>query len=365
MNLILMIILLVIAVLFSSIEILIKKEMYLVYWILVIFFAFICATRSLITQDTIPYILGYNDVSINYFYTSINETPLRFDLGYTILMQVFKILFGGNYKIFFFFIVIINYLIILLAYKKICEIIGYKKTYIITLFTLYTSYFGIYYNGIVLRAGIAISFIIYSTSFFLEKKYIRGAFLGGIALFMHDSSILASIIILILFFRKSFTKKTYYIFLTLLLIITVTESNAYILKRILPLLEIWVNKYEFLHVFKAYIVNSSMTFGISFKLIYFILIGYVYIFLNLFRNIYINKFINIYFFGLLIAVIFNGLDVFSRISDFYIIYNCIIFLLFFSEEVKSKKSIYINIFGIWFIVFCNFALICRVVNLVI
>lgn len=346
---------------FCYFELLAKKTSKVVYWILTIMFAMICATRGTITQDTIPYIDAFNSVSTNFLYKSAQDTPQGFELGYTVLMQISKIIFGNSYKIFFFIVVVINYFLLYISYKKLCKIINDKGKLIITFFCLYTSYFGVYYNAIVLRAGLAISLIIYASVLLLDKKYILVFCMLWLSIKMHDSAILGILPIAILLFKLNFSKISYRVFLTVLLIIHVFQLNISFMYKMLPPITSFVMTHNSMQVFRSYLLNFSITEGISLKLIFFILIGYLF---TLFKfdtdELTFKKYVNVYYFGLLIAVLFSGLDVFSRISDFCLVFYSIIMVLYLSKSKLSKDKVVIIVSTI---TICNFILIMKIINL--
>lgn len=349
------------SLLFCYFELLTKKTPPVVYWILTITFAVICATRSTITQDTIPYIDAFNSVSTNYLYKSAQDTPQGFELGYTVVMQISKIIFGDSYKVFFFIVVIINYFLLYIAYKKLCKIINVRGQLLITLFCLYTSYFGIYYNGIVLRAGLAISLLICASALLLDKKYILAFCMLWLSIKMHDSAILGILPIAILLFKINFSKISYRILLIVLLIIHVFQLNISFMYKILPSMTSFVMTHNSMQVFRSYLLNFSITEGISLKLIFFILIGYMFTIFKIDTDeLTFKKYVNVYYFGLLIAVIFSGLDVFSRISDFCLVFYTIIMVLYLSKSKLSKDKIVIIVSTI---TMCNFILIMKIINL--
>jgi len=317
-----------------------KKFITVVFIILI---SALFASRSLLTQDTLAYFNAFEIIDVNKMY-AINETPYGFEIGYTIFMQLTKLVFK-NPRIFFFFVSSIVYVNFVLAYSNLSESIGIKKN-VFSFLLVFTAYYGIFYAGVVLRAGISISFIVSAVSFLVKKKYIIATLLFLLSISFHTSAIITIPIFIIINFNKNFYKPTYIFVLMFLLIIHLTQLNVMYLDTAIEKLSVIVNQHRIFEVFYVYLADYSLTPGISLKVVYLIMIGLFAVVFN--RSNYLYGILNIYMFGLIFLTLLSGLDVLSRATDFYIIFSPFLVILTLLQKHirKMDKIIYLAIFTI-------------------
>ena len=138
-------------------------------------------------------------------------------------------------------IIQINFIV---AYKRISEKLRLK--YNILLFLLiFISYFGLYYSGVVLRAGLSISFMALSSASILENKKIKSIILFLLAISFHNSAIIALPILLLLFFNKSIGKKGNITLCFFLLFFHIFQLNTLYMNNMINILKELSLQYDF------------------------------------------------------------------------------------------------------------------------
>lgn len=155
-----------------------RKSKNLYAYIIIIFFALLCGNRNLNIPDTRAYIDVFNDLNSNIFDTQY----LYFETGFIYLSKIIKNIFGNKYEIYFFLIAILNLIIIYFIIKREVKLR-------ITALVIYLCFYGLFFNFITLRAGLATSIFVLSLSIFNEKK-ILAIFLFLLASQFHSSVLL-------------------------------------------------------------------------------------------------------------------------------------------------------------------------------
>jgi len=315
-----------------------------IWWLNVILFAFICCTRDTNVPDTSEYIKFYNNISL-YFSSWITNNDT--EIGYSILMGIIKSL-NLNYQSFFFIIVIINFFVLNKTINECKEYFKIDHNIHYIFFILYLSFYGIYYNAMVLRAGIAISFCLYSIFLLLNKKYIVGMIMVLLSNIFHNSAIVAFLIILFAFILPGFKRKFYRKYILFILIIYLIGINNIIFYNIIDVLQDFVVSNNMGRIYQSYIFKDN-NFGIAFKVLYYFLIGLYITFIN--ENIFLKmkKLINVYCIGLTLSILFSSITAFSRLTDFFFIFY--IFILINAYFKANKENYKINIFDFILFVF--------------
>jgi len=243
----------------SLIEISKRRSFILLDILLVISYILLIATRSIYgTPDTSYYVDDFGSLSTNYLYFPGNvNTTYQYEYGYTLVSQISKIVLGNNVRIFFSFLAFINLIIAYISFKHILENqnhsqesllpnndenninLYYKKILFAPMFSLFVSYFGFMYSGIVLRQGLAFSIFLIASSLLLNRKYIWGLLLLIVLLYFHNMAIFSLLILLFIFTKFTFKKATYYTYLIFILCLYLTRFynviastvSAFLLKK--------------------------------------------------------------------------------------------------------------------------------------
>lgn len=169
-----------------------KRKCFYIGTFTVLVFAILAATRSVRFPDTIPY--------IDFFYNGSDNI----EKGYLILAAIVKFFFGDSPRILFFIIALLNGFI----YLRIITNSDFR--YPIIVLALVYSYYGIFLNFVVLRAGIANSFILLAI-FSFEKSKIRFWFYFVIAMLFHKTSLFLLPAFFIMSINKKFSRPIYFL----------------------------------------------------------------------------------------------------------------------------------------------------------
>lgn len=137
------------------------------FWLFVIVLAIIIGGRSISVPDTDQY-LEFYQLTLS---SSILDIPLySYEIGFQLLTKILKLITNGSSFFYFGIIVLINSYFLFKSFSCFTDQSYPSKKSSGTLINqiklqefllLYFSYWGLYYTGIVLRAGIAMSILIY------------------------------------------------------------------------------------------------------------------------------------------------------------------------------------------------------------
>lgn len=109
------------------------------------------------------------------------------------IIRIFKKIAGGNLNGYFFLLALTNYVFIYFALNNWGKwhTPDNKKLNSVLFLVLYSSFFGMFYNAIVVRAGLALSILLLATSL-LSKSQLnyKDLFFAGCFLLLHCLSII-------------------------------------------------------------------------------------------------------------------------------------------------------------------------------
>lgn len=359
MNLILITIFFIGAIIFTFFEM--RFKIPFAKWIFIIPFALIIANRSLDVPDTEVY-MSYLISEDTEFYRYLD---FGYEPGFQTMTKLYKLLLDDNYTIYFLMITVINLIIVDYSMQRISKVYYaeendeqsnsvyitlyekfiYNNNFSIFPLTLYVAYYGLYFNAIVLRVGIALSLVILSTSFALkEKKYKTDYFwivlILTISYFFHSTALLGIIINLIIVFSKRFSNKTYIVLWILIGLFYFSNITSRLGDTIfgmitslnsLTVVSTKLENYEGYDIFNAQ--------GISFKFIFYYLMSFVLLFENVNSKIYF-KILNILFVGLFLFAIFRSVLLIERVTDYFLLFTIIAFYFYLLQQKTLKFWIY-------------------------
>ena len=350
MNLILLTIIFILATMFAIAEINFSGKNYsLLYFIFAIIISLIFSFRGLYTPDTFAYVDAYKNIDL---FNIVNTNIRNFEFGFILLMSIIKYIFGNEYKIFFFFTSIISYIIIYFSLTDIFLLSKSKGKYYMLAMILYSSFYGIYYQGIVLRAGLAILFYYYSIIQLIKGKYIKFFCLCIISVLFHKSILFVLTMPFIFLYKKEHSNKFYNIIILLILCFAFAKLYLFISPVLLIQMKNFIAFFNSLNKFEIYLRIGNLANRLEYKSIYYILIGFILVNQKI-KNTSYKKLINIYIFGLIISVTIGSFNNINRILDLYRILYVYIFVYavsYYSIFYKSKK-LYYSIITIIFVVF--------------
>ncbi|WP_336664138.1 EpsG family protein [Elizabethkingia meningoseptica] len=318
-----------------------------------ILFCFIIATRNSHVPDTDGYIIYFNleDSDLKNI-----SNVVSYEIGFRFLTKILKNI-TENVQLYFAVITLLNLILINFSSKIIIKNYNYfveksqdnkSKIFFISslILLLYVAFYGIYLNAIILRAGIAFSFVFLSSSLALiPKKNLHHYLLIVVSLFIaylfHSTAALGIIIVFILLFSKQFSRQ-WYISLLIITFFVYTFNifsslGIYIFSNIGGLLggfsELSTKLGSYSTGYGAFSAD-----GFSLKFLFFLVMGFILSFnVSVKENILYYKLLNVYCIGIFIAGLFRSVVLVERITDYFIFFSFILFYLFL---IKRKTILF-------------------------
>lgn len=290
-----------------------------------------------------------------------------FAIGFQILTKILKAFSCGNYSIYMFELTLINVTLFIISINIVSKkCINHKVSFLIPLI-LYFSYYGIFYNAIVLRASLSLNILLLLYVLILTKPrhsifdYILYILLFILAYLFHTSTIIALLICAILYL-PFFQKRVYYTLLLISIIFCCSSVGISILSNFNSLLF----DYSFINtgqetesgldLLLRYGMNSETNNTISFKFIFQIILAFIFLNSKC-RSVLYRKLFNIYVIGLLIGSIGIRMETFGRVLDFFTFISTI---LLWIDYVNSNKLS--SLFKFTFVVFLQLFFVYRIIN---
>ena len=182
---------------------------------LLFYFILIIGFRSLDVPDTEPYVLFFQGLN----QSSLFDQSFLYEKGFVALSFLIKQL-TNNYNYYFAIIAFLNVLLVGYSFKCLTknEKVKNSKSMLIA-YLSYMSFFGFFYNAIVLRAGLAISCLMLILT--IRDRRIK-VILFILAFLFHRTSLFFIIGYLVFFYAKKKTNKTYFLIGLLLIFIHVS-----------------------------------------------------------------------------------------------------------------------------------------------
>ena len=305
------------------------------------------------TSDTAEYVKVFNKVSIEENWVSRIE---RFEPGYCFLNRIVKY-FTIDYKWLFFIISITIYLLFLKSVKNITE--EYKKNanylgknrldsffYPLSFFLVYTAYFGLLYNSIAIRQGIAIPLIYIACIFSKSNRKIYAGISIIIACLLHQTAILAVPIIVISFLDIEINKRFLSKFVFGMLIFYCLGFSNYTTIFIQYIVKLLYNRFPNVQLFWWSIISIGNKEIISSGFSIYRLLNYIIVFMLLLfvdGNKKANFYTLISVIGLFIITLFGGLEIVMRLAEYYTVSIC---LAIYQMLVVSNQCLNFRIFNI-------------------
>lgn len=313
----------------------------------------IIACRGEDVPDTLGYLDYYNEIDAADF---SHFNYYLFEPGFQFFTHVVKIVVGNVPAVYFFIIVfIISCLLwdaiqrILLNLQKNNRLGSAIKLPVLYAFVLFYSYYGIFYGGITIRAGIAMSLYLETLSLLCKERLYKKdvlfiSILFVLAFLFHVSSVVYLPIILIFRFTKPLSKKGYLLILLFCSVLFFSRINMVVLNNVSSILSSLVMRTENSDLSKFSLYTDALvdsTQKISFKYVFQLLSGFVFLYGNLKEKIY-YCFLNIYILGVVLGAVFAPISMMYRILDFFYIITFILYTLLFLSLKFHKNIFYIS-----------------------
>lgn len=359
MNLILIAVFFIGAFIFTYFEM--KFKIPFAKWIFIIPFALIVANRSIDVPDTEVY-MSYLLMEDTEFYRYLDY---GYEPGFQTMTKLYKLLMDDNYTLYFLMITVINLIIIDFSMQRISKtyyaeenttvetsisitdnkLFVYNNNFSILPLTLYVAYYGLYFNSIVLRVGIALSLVILSVSFSIKenksrKDYIWLVLTLVLSYFFHSTALLGVFVNLIILFTTRFSNKIYliiWLIIGLLYFSNLTSRLGDSIFGMITQLNTLTVVSSKLENYEGYDIFNAQ--GISFKFIFFYLMSFVLLYENIESKIYF-KLLNVLMTGLLIFAVFRSVLLVERVTDYFLLFSIILFYFYLLQQKTLKFWLY-------------------------
>lgn len=332
---------LIILIFLGNFDLLRKRENKIITYFFIFIFSLIFGFRILDIPDTKTYYIDFVKLNKNILDIGFSY----YESGFVILSKIIKnVIMDPN--IYFTILSIINFLLIKIALKIIN-----KKEHIILGLCIYISYYGIYFNMIVLRLGLAISFFFIAMIYLKKNKKVKSLLFYIFSYFFHKSIIFGGLVYLI---PKKELKRRYYIIIIIIIgVIYYTKLGEYFLEYFI---NIYIKYFPLENRYMLYLKNISYNnLGYSYKFLF----NYILVILFVIEKKYDSFYLSIVLIGLIIFSFFNKILLIERISDIYIFFNIVNSIIYLEKiKVREKKHLILTS-----IIICNFVFVTRILRI--
>lgn len=330
-NLLLLVLLVIIAICKS-------RKLHFIGGGIVLCIVMLIANRSLTVPDTEGYVELFNGISTSFF--DFNTYP---ELGYQFINKLFK-QFTSNHTVFFFCLTLFNVFNLAYILKSHPSLLGNnKERNLLLFFVLYIAFFGYYYNAIVLRAGMAMLFVVNATLYacldnMKKKDFLMMMLFQILAILFHVSS---TIWIPVLFYVKHLNNERRYTKNLLILIISAfvyfTRIGDVIalgfVNNLLSQISLVNNEGLDFSRFSYYIDNGESS-GIAFKYLFFLLSAFLFNSIDI-KNNYYRKILPVYIVGIFIFSFLRSILIIERITDYFTLFSFVLYYILISNLHNS------------------------------
>lgn len=335
---------------------------------IIVFFPFLLFIAFSKSPDT----QAYRSFFILADYNLSNIQGTEFAIGFQILTKIIKLVVGSSFEMYMFLITLLNILIVIYSLNVLLkntilnEQVEFFKFDILLALMMYFAYFGIYYNGIAIRANFAITTIYLILAIIGNGKYNLFKILSIIGLFclaslFHTSAIIGVFVILIFYLSGRFSQVTYVLLLIIIGAFYFSGLSKTIVHDFLNLniFEFILNSFynDGIAEIDRYSRNVEIIDQISIKFIFQYVVSFILIFPKSQPAIY-YKYLNIYFAGIIIYGILGSMQVLTRVQDFFSFSLFILSWLY----IRKINSISLSVISCLVIILPQLFFILRIFN---
>lgn len=279
------------------------------------------------TSDTTEYIKIFERVSLN---ENLFRRIERFEPGYCFLNRVVKY-FTNDYRCFFFLVSLLSFVLLYYVLKRITKHSSINNEYVdsyfypISFMLVYISYYGLLYNSIAIREGLAIALVYASYVAATENKKTCSCAFAASACLIHQTAILAIPIIIIGLVNIKISKKLLSKIVFGMLVFytfgfgTVTTSFIQYIVRFLyshfPGIQLFW--WSFISIGEKEVVNVGFS---VYRLFSYVVVLMLLTFCD--RDENADHFSLVAVIGLGILTLFGGFEIVMRLAEYYMIAIC-------------------------------------------
>ena len=315
-----------------------------IYWIIAAMLSVVIGLRDFSVQDTENYAALYSGITA---FDLSSISLFSFEPGFQYYTHFLKKIAGGNLNGYFFLLALTNYVFIYFALNNWGKwhTPDNKKLNSVLFLVLYSSFFGMFYNAIVVRAGLALSILLLATSL-LSKSQLnyKDLFFAGcffvVALSFHYSSFLGIVACVIYRIGGRKSSKIYIIIWNLLFLIFILRLSPYVVYILLGGIISVFGMFDGTDLAKySYYLDElyKLTYAIPYRGVFYFVIGWFFIHYKT-NNILYYKALNVYLVGLLGTALFYSIEQISRITDYFLIYSIFLLYILFERYLDRKSG---------------------------
>ena len=293
-----------------------QRKFYL--WVLLLAFCIILALRPESTPDTIAYIYSFQSIDVgDFIFANILQKyyiyGVGLEVGYVNLVKIFK-LFSDDYRFFFFFTALTGIFTatwgLTELYKKIVpsnQYSGYTQ-----IFALYVACYGLLYNGITLRAGIAMGLGIYSVGLLLNGGKKQPSILLFLGFLIHRSAILYLVIYLAIKYLPLIPQRVHILIWVLIGVLYIGDWNLVLMQSFNSFLfsmfsDIGISS-------SGYLLEIGGQMGLTDMFMWLI---YGFFILFDLKQSYYRRYLNVIMIGAILILLMHGVRAISRAYDMF------------------------------------------------
>lgn len=296
------------------------------YYLFAIIFSLVFANRDFNTADTLNYVELFQSASIEDGWFAMID---RYEFGYCFVNRFLKV-FTNDYRCLFFVISFSNYVTIYYIVKWFVENLPHEEliksrdgAFMMT-FTLYSSYYGLLYNSIVMRGCVAMSFFFLACISLYNHKIIKGVILYLLSVSFHQTALLTIPLLFLFYYHFSIQKKTGLICLFLSFLIYIINLRAVLANGIGGIFQILYVKFPDIPLFwwaYHYVDNGDLNSFVSLYMLFSYLLVFVLISTSSDKG-KLNIILCLPIIGLAFNAILGSMSIFTRASDYMLIFIC-------------------------------------------
>ncbi len=334
-----------------------SRALYVLYFFILLAGTFLLAARPDTIPDYLAYEKAYNIADLQHFHgfhPLSREPNVGMEYGFIYCMVAFRALFHCNFRVFLFVLVLLT---LFASTTGLCSIVKdlherngveksrkYYREILLTIEVLYFSYMGLLYQGIAIRAAVAMTFGILAVMNTGRKRYILTAADIVLAFMFHRMAvIIVPLVLVYLFVPRAKNKRPYMaIFLAVTMAITamiITGTYTIFSSIILRLAGGFLG-------YGSYVSAGAGTGHIGIRLILIAFTGVVFSYSD--ESLY--KLINIFLAGVIIATVFAGIGGSERLYDYFFMF----WIPVLAMELSTSDRRAVVIFPLMFIVAINY-----------
>ncbi len=232
--------------------------------------AFLCmmAFRPDTVGDTLPYMDLFASMDSYKFTLGLGRVfvgstgTMYMEIGFTNLCKLTSLV-SSSYQFFFFVVAFLSVgvgvLSILLISSSMHE--GSNVEYrILPVFLLFISYYGFWYSGILLRAGLAISFCMLSYAMIVRKRYVLALVAYLMAFSFHNSALIFLVVITVYLLFPTGKIRTYRIAAIVIIILYIVRFFDLFNAMAIQGAKIIASRVSFLNILEYYLSTDNYTF---------------------------------------------------------------------------------------------------------